>query len=173
MRLYERDRLPELFSEAQHRAFHLETRDEYLSSSEHPAMSRFLADETTDPGGEWFAPWAGLVRATSERGVAVQRVRIVTVPHTAYTRYLLALTPHNIAAGEDIRWLPRHEADPSDSTADDFWLIDNRLVAYSVFDANDWWAGVAATDNPVIVEHAVTIRDRLWAKAIPHHLYQR
>jgi hypothetical protein len=173
MRLYQRDGLAELFASAKHRAFHLETRDEYLSSSEHTAMREFLADETTDPGGEWFTPWAELVSATTARGVAVERARIVTTPHGAYTRYLLALTPHNIAAGEDVRWLPRAEATAADATADDYWLIDDALVAYSLFDKNEWWSGVAATTDPVIVAYACEVRDRVWAAATPHQLYQQ
>ncbi|MGY2028706.1 DUF6879 family protein [Nocardia gipuzkoensis] len=173
MRLYQRDGLAELFAGAKHRAFHLETRDEYLSSSEHSAMSEFLADETIDPGGSWFEPWAVLVSATTERGVAVERARIVTTPHGAYTRYLLALTPHNIAAGEEVRWLPRQDAIPADAAADDYWLIDDDLVAYSVFDENEWWSGVAATTDPVIVGYACELRDRVWAAATPHQQYQQ
>ncbi|WP_405161995.1 hypothetical protein OG203_37685 [Nocardia sp. NBC_01499] len=32
--------------------------------------------------------------------------------------------------------------------------------------------GVAATADPVIVEYACSIRDRVWAKAIPHQQYR-
>jgi len=172
MRLYAPDELPGLFTIARNRLFHLETRDEYLSSSENAAMRRFLDDETTDPSGEWFAPWSTLVASTTSRGIAMERARVITTPPGAYTRYLLALTPHNIAAGEDVRWLPRTDADPSDAASPDYWLVDDRVVAYSVFDANDWWSGVATTDDPVIVKYACDIRDRVWDKAIPHNQYR-
>lgn len=171
MRLYRRDALRELLSIAKYRAFHLETRDEYLSDSEHTAMTAFLDDETTDPGGAWFTPWAGLVTETTARGVAVERVRIVTTPHGPYTRYLLALTPHNIAAGEDVRWLPRRDAVPADARADDYWLIDDDLVAYSIFDENGWWSGVAATGDVRVVGYAREIRDRVWPASTPHARY--
>nr|WP_157183620.1 DUF6879 family protein [Nocardia takedensis] len=134
-------------------------------------MTAFLAGRTADPVGAWFRPWALLVAQTRARGVAVDRARIVTTPHGPYTRYLLALTPHNIAAGEDVRWLPRHDADPADAAADDFWLIDDRLVAYSVFDAEDWWSGVAATADPRVVAYAREIRDRVWSASTPHAGY--
>ncbi|MBH0777367.1 hypothetical protein IT779_13865 [Nocardia sp. NEAU-351] len=136
-------------------------------------MTEFLADESTDPGGAWFVPWAELVAATVARGVAVDRARIVTTPHGPYTRYLLALTPHNIAAGEDVRWLPRRDAAPTDARADDYWLIDDHLVAYSIFDENGWWSGTAATGDTRIVDYAREIRDRVWPASIPHASYPR
>ncbi len=172
MRLYNRAELPELLDRAKVRACHLETRDEYRSDSEHSAMRDFLSGKIADPGGPWFDPWVRTVSAITGRDVAVQRARIVTVPPSDYTRYLIALTPHNIAAGEDVRWLPRAEADAADAVADDFWLIDDHTIAYSVFDAEDWWSGVAATSDPEIVAYAVRLWDRVWHKATPHEQFR-
>ncbi|MGQ4619086.1 DUF6879 family protein [Nocardia sp. R7R-8] len=88
-------------------------------------------------------------------------------------KYLLALSRHNVAAGEDIRYLVRRDADPSDSATEDFWLFDERAVAFSLFDARGFWVGAALTDEPVIVAHAhaVAIRDRVWSAAIPFEEY--
>ncbi|WP_280363777.1 DUF6879 family protein [Nocardia wallacei] len=164
---------PQLFATVKSRAFHLETRDDYLSASEHESLTRFRADESADVGGPWFANWSNLIRETTGRGVAVQRVRIVTEPHSLYTRYLLALAEHNTAAGEDIRYLPRHQADPRDSQSEDFWVLDDDRVAFSVFDENEYWIGGALTDDPDIVAHACSIRDRVWANAIRYEEYVR
>ncbi|WP_433725850.1 DUF6879 family protein [Nocardia sp. CA-129566] len=156
---------PDLFATVKSRAFHLETRDDYASASETESLSRFRADETTDVGGEWFANWSNLIRSTTGRGVAVQRVRIVSEPHTLYTRYLLALAKHNTAAGEDIRYLARHAADPEAAASEDFWVLDDDRVAFSLFDDNEYWVGSALTDDPKIVAHARSIRDRMWVAA--------
>ncbi|WP_280393274.1 DUF6879 family protein [Nocardia wallacei] len=164
---------PDLFATVKHRAFHLETRDDYLSASESESLTRFRADESADVGGEWFSNWSNLIRDTTGRGVAVQRVRIVTEPHTLYTRYLLALAKHNTAAGEDIRYLPRHQARPADSRSEDFWVIDDDRVAFSVFDENEYWIGAALTDDPDIVAHARSIRDRVWTAATRYEEYVR
>ncbi|GAB0102412.1 hypothetical protein JMUB6875_13800 [Nocardia sp. JMUB6875] len=43
----------------------------------------------------------------------MQRVRVVTEPHTDYIRFAIAITAGNVAAGEDIRWLPREHAPDS------------------------------------------------------------
>ncbi|MBF6340872.1 hypothetical protein IU450_34030 [Nocardia abscessus] len=156
---------------AKQRAFHLETRDDYLTENEEPSLAAFREDETTDPGGEWFTGWQEQVTAAVARGVVMQRARIVSEPHTLYTRYLLALTRHNVAAGEDVRYLPRRDADPADAAADDFWLIDDDLVAYSLFDERGYWVGAASTDDPVIVSYAAEVRDRVWSASTPYAEY--
>lgn len=169
--LHGAEELRPVFATAERSAFHLETRDDYAAESESDSLAAFRADETTDPGGEWFSGWTNHVAATVARGVAVRRVRIVTEPHNLYTRYLLALSRHNVAAGEEIRYLPRHDADPADASTEDFWLFDERAVAFSLFDARGVWAGAALTDEPVIVAHAVAIRDRVWSVSTPFGEY--
>ncbi|WP_433567134.1 DUF6879 family protein [Nocardia sp. CA-151230] len=160
-----------LLDEAKTRAFHLETHDDYRADSETASLKAFLADESTDPGGDWFTPWTDQVGRMVGRGVAVQRARIITQPHTAYTRYLLALTRYNIAAGEDVRYLARNNAAPIDANTEDFWLLDDRTVAYSLFDARGIWVGGAVTEDAVIVANAVEIRDRVWRAATPYAEY--
>lgn len=160
-----------LLDQAKTRAFHLETRDDYAAESETDSLRAFLADESIDPGGDWFEPWAGQVRRMRGRGVAVQRARIVSVPHTGYTRYLLALALSNEEAGEEIRYLARSEADSADAVSDDFWLLDDQLVSFSLFDDRGFWVGGAVTEDPVIVAYAASIRDRVWAAAVPYRKY--
>ncbi|MEV5391913.1 DUF6879 family protein [Nocardia farcinica] len=165
------DPFDRVLDQAQRRAFHLETRDDYLTASESQSLAAWLADESSDPGGDWFTPWTQQVQRMTARGVAVQRARIVTEPHTDYTRYLLALARHNIGAGEDVRYLPRADATPADSAAEDMWLLDDATVVYSVFDDQDHWIGGVATDNAGLVQHAIAIRDRVWRAAIPYRDY--
>lgn len=55
---------------------------------------------------QWHEPWLALIRDTTATGRLVQRVRVVSVPHGDYTRWGLSVAALNIAAGEDIRWLP-------------------------------------------------------------------
>lgn len=172
MRQLDRDQLSAFLSSAKSRAFHLETRDEYKSESEDQAVQDFLAGKTTDPYGPWFQSWERFVADLTGRGVTMQRVRIITVPHTRYIDYEHALSPYNLAAGEDVRWLPRDQADPDDSLADDFWLVDDHAVSYSLFDSSNWFIGGAVTTDPAIVGCARAIRDRVWERAIPHDQYR-
>ncbi|MEU2033680.1 DUF6879 family protein [Nocardia amamiensis] len=160
-----------VFDSARHRLFHLETRDDYSAENETAALTRWKADETADPRAASFPAWAATVSGIVGRGVVVQRARIVTEPHSAYTRYLLALARYNTDAGESIRYLPRHRAEPSDSEAEDFWLVDDDAAAYSLFDDRGFWVGAALTHDPAIVGPAVAIRDRVWAAATPFEEY--
>lgn len=59
----------------------------------------------------------------------------------------------------------------SDAATEDFWLFDERAVAFSLFDARGLWVGAALTDETVIVAHTVAIRDRVWSAAIPFGEY--
>ncbi|WP_280180364.1 DUF6879 family protein [Nocardia farcinica] len=160
-----------VFAAAKSRLFHLETRDDYNAANETEAFARWKEDESRDPRAGSFPKWAALVGEIVGRGVVMQRARIVTEPHTTYTRYLLALARYNVEAGEDVRYLPRHLADPLDSAGEDVWLIDDTAAAFSVFDDSDYWVGAVLTEDPAIVSHLVTVRDRVWSKAIPFQEY--
>lgn len=163
------DTFDQLFRDFTERAFHLETRDSYTVPEEAEPLRKFIAGEPDDYA--WCEPWDTLMREVTVDGRLVQRVRIVTVPHAEYTKFLVATTPDNISAGEDVRWLPRHLAESGDTAADDFWLFDDNLVAFSVFEPDGSWNGAAVTTDPVIAGHCRTIADRVWRSAIPHRHY--
>ena len=101
----------------------------------------------------------------------ITRARIVTVPHVPYTQWGLAVAPLNIAAGEDIRWLPRHLAQDIDLTADDYWLFDNEIVVFTIFEPDGRFAGGASTTDPRIVRYCREVHDAVWQRAIPHERY--
>ncbi|WP_330232168.1 hypothetical protein OHA40_06555 [Nocardia sp. NBC_00508] len=156
----------DLFGEVEREAFHLEVRDDYYPP-DYPPLVRFLADEPEDY--EWFQPWLNHVRETTSRGVAVNRVRVVTVPHNDYTRYAKHVARLNVQAGEDVRYLPRHLIDSDELTTDDWWIFDDSVVAFTVFEPgeNGRWAGGALTTDPRIVEYIRTVKERVWSLAVP------
>ncbi|MFF0489943.1 DUF6879 family protein [Nocardia sp. NPDC004068] len=159
---------PDLFEECRREAFHLEVRDAYAVPDESEPFRKFLDGEPDDY--VWFEPWLQLVKDTTARGVAVTRVRVVTVPHTDYTRFSLAVTGLNAGAGEDIRYLPRHDA--GDVPADDFWLLDDNRVVFNLVDENGRAAdGAALTTDTGIVEHCRQIKQQLWSLATPYREY--
>nr|WP_245713511.1 DUF6879 family protein [Nocardia vaccinii] len=136
--------------------------------NESEPLRRFLDGEPDD--NLWFEPWGQLVRTTASRGVAVTRVRVVTVPHVDYQRWLLTLTALNAEAGEDIRYLPRHEA--GDVPLDDFWLLDDQRVVFNLVDENGRAVGASAmTIDPRIAEQCRQVKERLWKLATPYAEY--
>ena len=169
MELLQGDAFFDQFPTITRRAFHLEVQDSYHTPDEAGPFAAFLAGEPDDL--VWHRPWLDLVRTVTSSGRTIDRVRVVTVPHVDYTRWGLAVAPYNIAAGEDIRWLPRHRVDAADLPADDFWMLDNDRVLFTVFEPSGRFAGGASTCDYRIVSYCRAVRDRLWAAAVPHDRY--
>ncbi|MCM6773393.1 hypothetical protein NDR87_07905 [Nocardia sp. CDC159] len=156
----------DLFRAAKREAFHLEVRDNYYPD-DYPPLQRFLANSPDDY--EWFQPWLNLVRETTSRGVAVKRARVVTEPHNDYTRYAKHVARLNMEAGEEIRYLARHLIDPDELTVDDWWIFDDEVVAFTLFEPGEVgrWTGGAVTVDPRIVDYVRAVKNRVWAIAVP------
>ncbi|MGV9675855.1 DUF6879 family protein [Nocardia sp. NPDC003482] len=164
MQLLRGDAADDPFRECRRSAFHLEVRDAYTTATESEPLRRFLNGEPT-PADYAERPWIQFMRETIARGVVVSRIRVVTEPHSDYHRWLLSITASNIAAGEDIRYVPRHRA--GDVPLDDWWLFDEREVAFNLVDHAGRPAGMAVTTDPGIVGECLSVQRRLWPSAIP------
>ncbi|MGH3568902.1 MAG: DUF6879 family protein [Pseudonocardia sp.] len=169
MELLQNEAFDALFHSFARTAFHLEVQDSYHTPDEAGPFKLFLTQQDDDFA--WHQPWLNLVRNVTAAGKTIRRTRVVTVPHGDYTRWGLTVAPHNIAAGEDIRWLPRHLIDAEVLTTDDYWLLDDDLVVFTVFEPGGRFAGGAATSDPTIVSYCRAVRDRIWEAAIPHSKY--
>ncbi|MFB8005727.1 DUF6879 family protein [Nocardia sp. NPDC056000] len=164
MEIWHSDRFPELMRAARKSAYHMEVRDEYGVASESEALRRFLAGE--QPPAYDKDDWLDLISETTGRGVAVSRVRVVTEPHSDYQRWLLTVTDSNVAAGEDIRYLPRHRIDPGSIPADDWWLFDDEVVAFNLVDGNGRASGMGITTDRSIAEYCKEVKEHLFPLAI-------
>ena len=153
------------------RAFHLELRDSYNVAHEDEPFRKWLVGEADDY--EWRQPWLSFIQEVTASGVVVQRVRIASVPHTDYFRWEIALTPQNIDAGEDVRFLPRRLADGIALPDDDCWLFDDGKLVLSIF-TPDGRAGAFVRDADIkrIADYRAA-RDQIWAKAVPYSQYVR
>ncbi|MEU0403764.1 DUF6879 family protein [Streptomyces sp. NPDC006197] len=102
----------ELLADTHHTAVHLEMRDQYAVGDETDDYAAFLRTgvPNLDPARSFWPQWTPLVRDAVARGVVMRRARIVSEPVTDYIRYKHAITPLNLQAGEDVRWLPRRHA---------------------------------------------------------------
>lgn len=164
------DAFDALFADFNDSAFHLEVQDEYCTPDEAEPFRLFLTGQHDDFA--WMKPWLRLVRTATAVGKSITRARVVSVPHVDYTRWGLTVAEHNIAAGEDIRWVPRDLVEPTGLPADDFWLFDERRVVFTVFEPSGRFAGGAVTVDPTIVAYCLEARQRIWDKAIPHRQYR-
>ncbi|GAA0479728.1 DUF6879 family protein [Streptomyces sp. NPDC046215] len=166
----ERDKLFESFERD---AFHLELRDDYGSPVEDTPYARWQRGEPDRYA--WLDPWMTLMKRVTGQGKTVRRVRVISEPHSQYVRWEHSLTRLNIEAGEDIRWLPRHQVPGSlifPVSGNDWWLYDDRLLAIGHFSEDGRVLGSELIDDPATVAECVKVRDTLWSAAIPHSEYK-
>ncbi|MEC3995089.1 hypothetical protein VSR01_16715 [Actinacidiphila sp. DG2A-62] len=164
----------ELLSQAQHSAVHLEMRDAYSVDRERESFARWRAGHRLDPDdrASWWRPWLDLISETVARNVVVRRARIVSEPVSEYIRYEHSGTFTNVAAGEQVRWLPRRRASDIALPGNDFWLFDGALVRWNHFTGDGASAGPELTDAPAAVKLCATAFESVWERAVPHDQYE-
>ncbi|MGH3310952.1 MAG: DUF6879 family protein [Streptomyces sp.] len=108
-------------------------------------------------------PWFVNAREQTSRGKRLERVRLVDDPLTDNQRYLLATTPDNLAAGEEIRYMHRRDAVALKLPDFDFWLFDSGVLAR--FNWEDASRRLELTTDPEDVLPACQARDAAWHHA--------
>ncbi|MEU9376493.1 DUF6879 family protein [Streptomyces sp. NPDC048255] len=165
----------ELLAATERTAVHLEMRDLYAVGDEAEDYTAFLRTgvPSLDPARSFWPQWMPLVEDAVAHGVVMRRARIVSEPVTDYIRYEHAITPLNLRAGEDVRWLPRRHASDIPLPGNDFWLLDDRLVQFNHFTGTGDWAENAKerTTDPAVAELCRAAFEKVWERAIPHEKY--
>jgi hypothetical protein len=151
------------------RAFRLETLDQYAVGYEEEAMRRFLAGQPVDPG--FIAAWLEQVAAATSAGRQMQRVHVVTEPLSDYLRYEMDGYRHSVAAGEDVRVLPRPMAHALEVPEQDFWLFDDGPVARMHYDEQGRFLGAEFVEEADVVARYCRWRDVAWEAATPYARY--
>ncbi|WP_300613984.1 DUF6879 family protein [Trebonia sp.] len=148
---------------------HLETRDAYTPDD--PLYRSWLAGR---PVHEPELPdWHALVRAHAARGIGFRRARVVSEPLAPFIRYEHEMTSGtNIAAGEDVRWLPRRLARELLIPANDFWVLDSRLIRFGYFAGDGTFLEHELSEDPGVVSACAEAFDAVWERAIPHTDYK-
>jgi hypothetical protein len=159
-----------LLRSAERSAWHMELRDGYTPDD--PDWLDWQAGHYFDPAERW-ANWSGLIRATVDRGVGVRRVRLISEPVTAYIRFEYDVTAaHNVAAGEQVRWLPRRKAGGLLVPCSDFWVFDSRVVLWNHFAGDGSWVGEERSDDPELAKLCASSFEATWERGIQHEDYQ-
>ena len=160
----------DLLRSAERSAWHLELRDSYTPDD--PDWLDWHAGRRFNPAERW-ADWHGLICQTVDRGVNVRRVRVVSEPVTDYIKFEYDVTTaHNIAAGEDVRWLPRATAAGLLLPVSDFWVFDGQVVLWNHFTGDGSWSGEEQADDPALAKLCESSFEAAWERAIPHEDYR-
>ncbi|MET9673513.1 DUF6879 family protein [Streptomyces sp. NPDC006482] len=169
-------RFDQLFAVAQRSAVHLEMRDGYAVADEAEDYLRWqeTGERDADPDSPYWAPWVDMVRRATARGVAVRRARIISEPVSDYIRYEHAGTSVNVAAGEEVRWLPRRQAADLMLPGADLWIFDDEQVLLNHFTGSGEWAAspLELRTEPDLVKACVGAFAAVWERAVPHAQYE-
>ncbi|MFF4344872.1 DUF6879 family protein [Kitasatospora sp. NPDC001540] len=162
-----------LLGSAERSACHLEMRDSYGEDQVFADWRAALPVERPEAYDlQEYAAWAALVRETVGRGAQVRRARVVSEPASAYIRWEHAITGrHNVALGEQVRWLPRSRASDLLLPGNDPWLVDERPVLFHWFTGNGEWVGHESTEDQAVVKAVAAAFETVWERAVPHTQY--
>jgi hypothetical protein len=78
----------------------------------------------------------------------------------------------NLAAGEQVRWLPRRNASDLALPGNDFWLFDGTAVLFNYFSGDGTAAGTELRDEPAVVKLCAAAFEAVWDRAVPHEDYR-
>jgi hypothetical protein len=140
-------------------------------------------DPDTPQYREWLAgvprpvpasrPWFDLVRQHTARGVRFRRARVVSEPVSDYVRFEHEATAGlNVAAGEEVRWLPRRRASDLCLPGNDFWLFDGRLIRFHHFDGDGRVVEDEMCSDPAVIAMCSAAFEAVWERAVPHDAYR-
>jgi hypothetical protein len=105
--------------------------------------------------------------------VQFRRARIVSEPVTDYIRFEHAITSAlNVAAGEEVRWLPRRQSSALCLPGNDFWVFDDRLVRFGHFAGDGEFIDHELSDDPAVVRLCTAAFAAVWERAIDHARYR-
>ncbi len=139
-----------------------------------------MAEEPADVekwrAGEWGpeqdaaskADWLDRIRATAARGVRIHRTRIISEPASDYLQFEHEGTPQNIAAGEEVRWLPRTRASGLALPGNDCWIFDSATALFNHFTGDGGWRGNELSTGPHVVELCTKAFESSWKPGTPH-----
>ncbi len=113
------------------------------------------------------------MRGHVDRGVLFRRARVVSEPVSGFIRYENAMTPAaNLAAGEQVRWLPRQRTKDIALPGCDFWQFDGGLVCF-VFQSGDGEpAGHELTEDPAVARLCNAAFEAVWERGTDHSEYR-
>ncbi|MET7310872.1 DUF6879 family protein [Streptomyces sp. NPDC005571] len=168
-RIIDLDEFENLFRTFKYTAWRLETRRRYASDETTHTYRQFM--ESGSAQWDFDDPYCAVIRAQTEQGKGVERVRIADEPPTPGQLYLLDNAKRNTALGEDIRNLRRVEAVRLGLPEEDFWIFDSRLVARLNFDSDDQLVDVELITEPAEVVRCSLVRDAAWHHAVPHEMF--
>ncbi len=162
------EQFDELFENYRYTARRLEPRDRYNTGLSTEPLRHYLSGGLTDYS--FMDRWTGKVGRWTSQGKRMARVRVVSEPLTDDARFSLHVARLNVAAGDEIRYLPRQRARELELGLpdEDCWIFDATTGLIIHFDEDD-----RPTGHELIEEPAEIVRRLHWFDAAWHHSVSR
>ncbi|MBO2452964.1 hypothetical protein J4573_38140 [Actinomadura barringtoniae] len=162
------ERRGELLQSAQE-ILKVELRDNYAADA-----GNFAAWRTGGFAGiaEVAQQWADTVASDLTEGRTWRRVRVVSEPLSEYQRYAYDFAGPAVAAGEDMRYLPRRLVSVLPLPGNDCFVLDGEVAMFNVLDGRDDRAEFQVYRDSEAVKFCRDAVTAAFAMAIPHHEYQ-
>lgn len=162
-----RQEVLDLFEDYKYTARRLEPRDTYNTDPDDELRRRqYLAGELTD--FSYMDDWVERLTRWRSQGKRMQRVRVVTEPLSDDAKYLLGLAKVNLAAGDEIRYLPRHRAVELGLGLpdEDYWILDATTALIIHFGEDDWLTEWELVDDPAEIVTRLQHFDAAWSFSV-------
>ncbi|WP_330330778.1 hypothetical protein OHS33_14290 [Streptomyces sp. NBC_00536] len=161
----------ECIRDTRHSAVHLEMRDDYGDNDRFAAWRR--GDRIDwDDRSSWWRGFHDQIAEAVARGVSIRRVRVVSEPVAEYIRWEHYMTRANLAAGEQVRWVPRRLASDLVLPCNDYWLFDEGLARVHHFAGNGSLVADEFTSESDLLKLFAASFETAWERGIPHEEYQ-
>ncbi len=97
---------------------------------------------------------------------------MVSEPLSEYHRFAYIFAGPGVAAGEQMRYLPRRLVSAVPLPGNDCFVLDGQLAMFNVLDGNNNRVDVQLTDNPDVVKFCRDSFEAAWMMATPYPQYQ-
>jgi hypothetical protein len=105
-----------------------------------------------------WAMWADWLAFTRALGGKITRVRLIDDPPTPYQQWGMWAVPYHRDAGDDIRCMPRSQAENLGIVAGNWWLFDGELVTMN------------GTSKTMVTDTETVIVHRAWRDLALSHV---
>ena len=113
-----------------------------------------------------------MLREHVKAGKSVRRARVVSEPLSDYQRWSYSIAYPMVAAGEDIRWVPRRRVSSVALPGNDFYLFDDRLAVFLLYAGNGLATGKLRSADPADLRLCRSAFEAAWELSIPHREYE-
>lgn len=159
----------ELLASCARTALKLEFRDQYMTTD--PGFAAWRAGQL-DQAVREYAGWTETARRATERGVQLKRARVVSEPVSDYIAFEHTVTTRvNIAAGEEIRWVPRRRVSTLALPGNDVWVFDDNTLQFCLFSGDGSFVANEVNRDPEVVKLCSSAFEAVWERGIDHDLY--